>query len=264
MNAEKTNTLKIRTPEGIEFSLLLAGPVTRFLAWSIDIACILAATTTVNTVVGALGIVSLDFARALTLLSYFLVTFGYGIATEWYWQGQTLGKRLLRLRVVDVQGFRLQFSQIVVRNLLRLVDSLPLLYALGGTACFLSAKSQRLGDFVANTIVIRTPQLSDPDLNQILSGKYNSLRAHPHLAARLRQRISPQEAEVALQAVVRRNELDPEARVSLFGEISSHFRSLVEFPEEAVEGITDEQYVRNVVDIVFNARAAGTKKNVRS
>lgn len=263
MNAEKTNTLKIRTPEGIEFSLLLAGPVTRFLAWSIDLACILAATTTLNTIVGAFGIINRDLARALSLVSYFLVTFGYGIATEWYWRGQTLGKRLLRLRVVDVQGFRLQFSQIVVRNLLRLVDSLPVLYALGGIACFVSAKSQRLGDLVANTIVIRTPQLSDPDLTQILGGKYNSLRGHPHLAARLRQRVSPHEAEVALQAVVRRNELDPSARVSLFAEIAAHFRSLVEFPEEAVEGLTDEQYVRNVVDVIYNTRPAKTVNAAR-
>lgn len=251
---EKTNTLIIRTPEGVAFSLLLAGPVTRFLAWVIDLACISAASGVIAALLGAAGIISLDLSRALTMLGYFLVSIGYGIAAEWYWRGQTIGKRLLRLRVMDVQGLRLQPSQIVIRNLLRFVDSLPALYALGGVACLISRRAQRLGDLAANTIVIRAPKVADPDLEQLLSGKYNSLRAFPHLAARLRQRVSPREAAVAVQALLRRDELDPVARVELFGDIAAHFRSLVEFPEEAAYGMTDEQYVRNVVDIVFSAR----------
>ena len=79
-----------------------------------------------------------------------------------------------------------------------------------------------------------------------------------HLAARLRQRVSPAQAAVALQALLRRDEFEPVARVELFGELAAHFRELVEFPSEATDGITDEQYLRNVVDVVYRSR---TDKN---
>ncbi|MFQ5990014.1 MAG: RDD family protein, partial [Candidatus Methylomirabilales bacterium] len=172
--------------------------------------------------------------------------------------GQTLGKRLLRLRVIDEQGLRLQFSQIVIRNLLRFVDMLPMFYLVGGIACLASRRAQRLGDFASNTIVIRNPQIVEPDLDQLAVGKFNSLREYPHLEARLRQRVSPQEAGLALQALLRREELEPVARVELFNAIASHFVSVVKFPEDATYGITDEQYVRNVVEILFRPRSAET------
>lgn len=254
MNASKTNTLVIRTPEGIEFSLLLAGPVTRFLAWVIDLAVMIGATLLVSLALGLLQVISLDMARAVTTLAFFVIQIGYGIAMEWLWRGQTVGKRVLRLRVMDVQGLRLQFSQIVIRNLLRFVDCLPVFYLVGGLACLASRRSQRLGDLAANTVVVRHPKLDQPDLDQLLAGKFNSLRAQPHLAARLRQRVSPREAAAALQALVRRDELEAAARVALFAEFAAHFRSLVEFPPAAAEGLTDEQYVRNVVDILFRTQ----------
>lgn len=254
---EKTGTLLIRTPEGIVFSLLLAGPVTRFLAWGLDLACIAAASSVAGAALGLAGVISPDFSRALTLLAYFFISIGYGIAAEWYWRGQTIGKRLLRLRVMDASGLRLQPSQVVIRNLMRFVDTLPALYAIGGIACLVSRRSQRLGDIAANTIVVRNPKVADPDLEQLLAGKYNSLRAYPHLAGRLRQRVTPREAGLAVQALLRRDELDPDARVELFREVAAHFRSLVEFPEEAVHGVADEQFVRNVVDIVFSAKPGG-------
>ncbi|MBE9503786.1 MAG: RDD family protein [Proteobacteria bacterium] len=250
----KSNTLLIHTPEGIIFPLLLAGPVTRLLAWIIDLACIIVATTFSRQALAITGLISPDFSQALTMLSYFLITIGYGIAAEWYWRGQTIGKRLLRLRVMDVQGLRLKASQVVIRNLMRFVDSLPFFYLIGGIACLFSRRAQRLGDIAANTIVIRNPKISDPDLEQIIAGKYNSLRKYPHLSARLRQKVSPREASIALQSLLRRDELDPEARVDLFKKIAFHFRTIVEFPEEAVQGITDEQYVRNVADILFTSK----------
>jgi hypothetical protein len=87
-----------------------------------------------------------------------------------------------------------------------------------------------------------------------MAGKYNSLRDYPHLEARLRQRVSPREAGLALQALLRRNQLDSQARLDLFEQMAAHFRSLVLFPAEACEGITAEQYVRNVVDVLFRPR----------
>ncbi len=241
----KTASLQIRTPEGIVFYQLLAGPVTRFLAWSIDVACI-----------GCLlKFLSADLSGALYALGYFILSIGYGIACEWSWRGQTLGKKLFRLRVVDAEGLRLQFNQIVVRNLLRFVDSLPAFYFVGGVVLLLNPACQRLGDIAANTIVIRNPRLAQPDLEQLLAGKYNSLRQYPHLAARLRQRVLPTEAALALQALLRRDEFEPLARVELFAELAAYFRDKVEFPPEAIEGITDEQYLRNVVDVLYRTRA---------
>jgi uncharacterized RDD family membrane protein YckC len=247
----RARSLVITTPDGIAFSMLLAGPVARGLAWAIDLACIAAATVFVNTLIRALGPIHRDFFLAASVLAYFAITLGYGTAAEWYWRGQTIGKRLLRLRVLDVQGLRLRFSQVAVRNLLRFVDALPCFYLAGGLACLFSRHAQRLGDLAANTVVVRSPGISEPDLERLLPGKYNSLRDYPHLAARLRQRTTPQEAEIALQALLRRGNLDPQARIELFAEVSSHFRCLVEFPEEAVFGVSSEQYVSNVVDIVF-------------
>lgn len=56
---------------------------------------------------------------------------------------------------------------------------------------------------------------------------------------------------IALQALVRRDELEPESRVALFENIGAHFKSIVSFPADAIDGISDEQYIRNVVDALY-------------
>jgi uncharacterized RDD family membrane protein YckC len=207
MSSKRSNSLVVRTPEGIEFSILLAGPVVRSLAWIIDIACISLTAGTVGALLKLFSIISRDLGMALIMLAGFIISVGYGIACEWFWRGQTLGKRLLRLRVVDEQGLRLQFSQVVIRNLLRVVDSIPLLYMVGGLSCLISGKSQRLGDIAASTIVVRNLELSLPELEQLADDKFNSLAEHPHLAARLRQKVGRDELTIALRALLRREEL---------------------------------------------------------
>ncbi|HWH69787.1 MAG TPA: RDD family protein [Candidatus Sulfotelmatobacter sp.] len=250
----KTAALHIRTPEGIVFSQLLAGPVTRFLAWLIDLLCVAALVLVLGQITVLLLLISGNVAIAAHTIGYFALSIGYGIFCEWAWRGQTVGKRLFRLRVVDAEGLRLQFHQIVTRNLLRFIDSLPLFYFVGGLACWLHPRCQRLGDIAANTLVIRYPRLTEPDLDQVLASKFNSLRLYPHLAARLRQRVLPTEAAAALQALLRRDGFDPIARVALFADLAAHFRAKVEFPPEATDGITDEQYLRNVVDVIYRTR----------
>jgi hypothetical protein len=164
-----------------------------------------------------------------------------------------VGKRLLRLRVVDAGGLKLRFGQVAVRNLLRPVDALPLAYLLGGAACLMTRHCQRLGDLAAGTIVTRALAAPEPDWERLGRDKFNSLAGHAHLAARLRQQVDPAEAGIALQALLRREEMLPEARIALFEELAAHFKSLTAFPAEAVEGIAPEQYVRNVVDILFRS-----------
>src|SRR5438067_1436795 len=82
----RTSALLIRTPEGIVFSQFLAGPMSRFLACAIDLVCIAAASSILSSVLGALALVSIDFARALAMLLVFVLSIGYGITLEWRWR----------------------------------------------------------------------------------------------------------------------------------------------------------------------------------
>jgi len=248
----RAQQLAIRTAEGITFNLTLAGPISRSLAWLIDAACIAAASKMLGGVLSLMGIISQDFSGAILMVLFFILNMGYAMAMEWRWQGQTVGKRLLGLRVTDMRGLRLHFSQIAIRNLLRAVDSLPLLYLVGGLAVLINRHAQRLGDIAANTVVVRESKLKLPDLDTFLEKvHYNSLRDYPHLVARLRQRITPEEAGLALQVLVRRNELSADARVNLFNDMATHFKKKVAFPPQATESLSSEQFIRNAVDVLF-------------
>ena len=206
--------------------------------------------------ISLLGIFSADLARGVIAVGFFVLATGYGIALEWLWDGQTLGKRLLHLRVMDERALPLQFSQVVVRNLLRAVDSLPVAYLVGGLVAVGSRKAQRLGDVAAATVVVHDLPVAGLDLTGLVLAKYNSLRGQQHVAARLRAQTSPALAQAALQALVRREQFEPAARLALFAELAAHFRALTPLPPELEEGISDEQFVRNVVEVLFGARPA--------
>jgi uncharacterized RDD family membrane protein YckC len=255
LNLAGRKTLSIQTPEGVVFNLRVAGLFTRFLAWCVDAAVISAASSIVSNLLQIFALISPDFAQAIFVVGYFVISVGYGIFTEWTWRGQSLGKRLLRLRVIDASGLKLQFSQIVIRNLLRPVDLLPICYLLGGAVSFWNARGQRLGDLAANTVVIFVPETFVLDTQQLKESKYNSFREFPHLEARLRQRVQPATAALALDAVLRRDEMDPQARVALFRQIAAHLRSLVPFEDKIDEVITDEQFVRNAVASLYRQKA---------
>ncbi len=250
--------LRIRTPEGIVFAYQLAGPVTRCLAWAVDFLLMIVVLLALGSGLGRFTALAPDLGGAFMALAFFAMMFGYGIVLEWFWRGQTVGKKLLRLRVMDAEGLPLRFHQVVMRNLLRGVDQLPGVlvigpgcYLVGGLCCLLSRKAQRLGDLAAGTIVVHHRRPPEPDLEQLLGTKFNSLRTHPHLCARLRQRTTPEEARLALQALLRREELESAARVRLFAELAGHFKARLDFPEEVVEAMPDEQFVRNVADVLF-------------
>jgi uncharacterized RDD family membrane protein YckC len=241
----------IRTPEGIEFALPLAGPFSRMLAFAVDFAAIVAAGTLLARLVAPLELISADAEQTAITILYFALSLLYGILTEWLWRGQTIGKRLLGLRVVDASGLRLKPSQIVIRNLLRFIDLLPGLYLAGGVCCVLSARRQRLGDIAASTIVIRIPERTEPDVDRILGRKFNSLAEVRHLAARLRQKVPADVAHLCLEAIMRRDEIQPAARLALFREFAGYLKTLVSYPADIVEQLTDEQYVASAVDLLF-------------
>lgn len=258
MNVDpRRRELVIRTPEGIAFSFDLAGPLVRAAAFMLDLVIIAVISQGLGAVGHLAGLVAPDFFGALATVLFFAVSFGYGIWCEWKLRGQTLGKRILRIRVMDANGLRLQFSQVVLRNLLRVVDALPLCYLVGAVTIWLNRHAQRLGDIAAGTVVVRQPVVREPDLDQIEVPKYNSLRDQPHLAARLRQRVSAREAGIAVQALLRRGELEPKARAQLFDDLAAHVRAGVKIPDEFCDGLSSEQFVRNVVDVLFRGPAGG-------
>ncbi len=258
MNNSTSAKVTIQTNEGITFGLELASPVSRFLAWALDLAVVTALIALVETVLVFLHLLDSDLFQAVAILAYFVFSIGYGLLLEWAWRGQTLGKRLVRLRVVDASGLKLHFSQVLVRNLLRFVDSLPICYFVGGVVMLANRKVQRLGDIAGNTLVVRYPRISQPDLTEVLAGKYNSFRDYPHLEARLRQKVGAEEASVAYQAILRRDQMDPKLRVELLEELAQHLRSICDFPEEATYRLTSERYVRNCVDSIYRSRNLST------
>ncbi len=245
--------IELRTPEGIAFSYSLAGVIVRFLARAVDLAIIGLIFYIGGSLARLSGLALGSIGSALAMVFFFLVQFGYAIALEWFWNGKTVGKYLLRLQVIDVHGMRLQFGQVVIRNLMRVIDVLPAFYLAGGIAAFFSKNAQRLGDLAANTTVIRKSVSNLPDWQPILEDRENSFRAWPRLCARLRQVVTPDEAHIALRALARRDTLEPDARARLFEELARYFQSLVSFPEDALLGLSPEQVVRNVVDILYRS-----------
>ena len=252
MNSTRKSSLAIETPEGVVFSYDLATPVSRALAWAVDAVAASGMAYMAARLCTAAGFLSRDWANSAAVALYFVISVGYAIVLEWRWRGQTIGKRLFGLRVIDGQGLRLQFPQIALRNLLRLIDALPVFYLVGGIAALASRNGQRLGDLAANTVVAHERHWEAPNLDQIAPAKYNSLLAYPHLAGRLRSLASPEAVGVAVRAAAQRDGYEPRARVALFADLAAYFRSLVSFPDPALEGLTDEQFVRSVLRVVFN------------
>ncbi len=259
VTAERRARISIATPEGVTFSYALAGPVSRFAAWMLDSALMAAASNTLGQVLNALGFVTREWGAAIGTLGYFVISIGYGIFFEWRWRGQTIGKRVMQIRVMDAEGLRLTFQQIVIRNLLRPVDALPVLYLVGGGTMLLTKSAQRLGDVGAGTVVVREANKDFIIPDHIRTGKFNTFASYPHLVARLRQKAPLPLVEIAVNALERREEFDAAARVELFRELAERLKGLVEFPEEARVYLTDEQYVRGLVDEITKTRRSEIK-----
>src|SRR6202012_2555435 len=95
-------------------------------------------------------------------LAEFAIGFLYGAVLEGLWNGQTLGKRLFHLRVIDQSGLPLRMEQAWTRNLMRVFDALPFAYLVGGISSMTSPRMQRFGDRVAGTLVVRGTPLLPP------------------------------------------------------------------------------------------------------
>ena len=171
---ETEETLIIETPERVPLAFALASIGNRFLAVAIDhsiqfLAIFLIAWVFISiTGVGdnGMGESAGEFfsempkwTLAIMILVLFLVFASYFIVFEWIWNGQTPGKRLLKLRVIREDGRPLTLWEAIARNLLRIFDAIPgfvvPVYSVGLIVIFLSNRDQRVGDVFAGTVVIR-------------------------------------------------------------------------------------------------------------
>jgi uncharacterized RDD family membrane protein YckC len=141
---------EVETPEGVALHLRCAGLVPRALAWLVDFLIRFAVLSALGTVLGLLG----GAGAGAMLVAMFLVYWGYPIVFEVWRDGQTPGKRAFGLKVVCDNGTPVTWLPSVVRNLLRTVDMLPLLYGFGVASCLVDPSSRRLGDLVAGTLVV--------------------------------------------------------------------------------------------------------------
>lgn len=143
-------TYTVNTPEGIALQLSPAGPLPRLLAWLMDLL--------LRSIISLLLIVVLSYMGkmgiGIAMIIIFLLEWFYPVYFELYQHGQTPGKKMLDLYVVQADASPVTPSASIVRNLLRVVDFLPLLYGFGLVSMMLNGRFQRLGDLAANTVVL--------------------------------------------------------------------------------------------------------------
>jgi uncharacterized RDD family membrane protein YckC len=145
--------LTIATPEGVSLDLVLAGLGSRFIARLLDTviqAAIIGVLVLAVVLSGAPGI-----AQAAFFVGVFLVIFAYDVLMEQLNHGRTVGKLAAGIRVVGVDGEPVSFLASCIRNIMRLVDFLPILYLVGSVSIVVTAHDQRLGDLAGGTVVLR-------------------------------------------------------------------------------------------------------------
>lgn len=247
--------IEFETPENIQVSYQTAGLGSRFIAWFIDsmllvvILFILFLLFLVLVLAGAGSEKILrDLGRSLEnarpgqppeLLLYFwgiavlvlgLGSFVYYGLSEYLMRGQTVGKRQLSIRVVKANGFSLDAGSIFLRSIFRVIDHIPVLWIVP----VLAKNSQRLGDMVAGTVVVREEQSAISRLRESLLKRPSSESAFRFDGPAL-ERARPSDVEAVERILERRSEVDPRARREILDRacVSLAERLKVEPPEPA-------------------------------
>jgi uncharacterized RDD family membrane protein YckC len=233
---EKEETLIIETPERVQLEFALASIGNRFLAVAIDhfiqyLSIILIAWFFLSVA----GYTASDVADAperlfneapkwliaVMILILFLVFAGYFIIFEWLWNGQTPGKRLLRLRVIRDDGRPLTLWEAIARNLVRICDAVPgfivPVYSIGLIVIFLSNRDQRLGDLFAGTVVIRertgeAPTYSETFVERIADSAFTRVKQNTGIRVDP-ARLTEREVEVVESFLRRRWDLTERQRL---------------------------------------------------
>lgn len=161
----KLDTLQsVELAEGVQVLLRPAGPAPRAMALLLDLVFI-AVLILLTSLFGMLvaGWIGIETGMGMLTLLLFTIYWGYFIIGEVFRNGQTYGKKLMGLRVVRTSGARVGWGAAVMRNLIRFADMMPLwpqtagwfgFYLFGLTSCLCTRRFQRLGDLVADTVVI--------------------------------------------------------------------------------------------------------------
>jgi uncharacterized RDD family membrane protein YckC len=231
---------QVITTEKVPFSYRVAGLGSRFLAWLVDAGFI--------AILGTAGLcagVVLETARegvgiAVMLLWVFALSWGYFLLFEWLWHGQTPGKRLMGIRVIQWQGTSVSFYQSAVRNILRVVDSLPLFYGLGFVVAACNRESRRLGDLAADTLVVHTERRAKPIHALAETVAMENGAHHPLLRQRLAQ-LDREQKQTLLDLCLRRNQLGLRDRARLFRAAAEFLRERLDLPPK--EYLSDEKFV---------------------
>lgn len=229
-------TLEIETPERVRIRYELAGIGSRFAAGTIDVflLCFVLFTLFIVFIV-VMDVTIADFQegwRAISLAAYgvaLVVVWFFYLGFELLWDGQTPGKRIMRLRVVSDEGGPAPASAIIVRNVLRVADMLPvvLVHLLGGIVMFTNGRSKRLGDFAAGTVVVQEREI-ELSLDRLSRGVLEELR-DDELGGEDRARLK--------SFVLRRKELRAERRTLVAEKLIADLRERHELPEADAESI---------------------------
>lgn len=140
----------VESPEGIVLELHPAGPYVRLLAWLIDMAIRFGVLIVMAIVIAVLG----DPGLGLFYIGFFLIYWLYPVFFELFANGATPGKKAFGLRVVKQNGTPVDLGASLIRNLLRVVDGLPVLFPVGLVAMLITRGFRRIGDLAAGTIVV--------------------------------------------------------------------------------------------------------------
>lgn len=233
---ETEETLIIETPERVLLEFALASIGNRFLAVAIDhfiqffsifviawLALSLAGYGS-SDLADAPGTIFSEMPKwtiAILTIVVFLIFAGYFIVFEWLWNGQTPGKRLLKLRVIREDGRPLTLWEAVARNLLRICDAIPgfvlPVYSVGLIVIFLSNRDQRVGDIFAGTVVVRERTDEAPTFAETFSNRMTDTaftRVQKHVAIEINvAMLTEREVEVVESFLRRRWDLTDRQRL---------------------------------------------------
>jgi uncharacterized RDD family membrane protein YckC len=219
--------LVIETPERVPIHFALASIGNRFLACAIDhfiqIAAIILLFVVLNILYEATDVGGFfgEMPRwivAIAFLGVFLISQLYFVLLEWRWNGQTFGKRFLKLRVIREDGRPVTLWEAATRNLLRIVDMFPTFpfYSVGLISVFLSERDQRIGDFFAGTVVVRertdeAPKFAEVFTSPVSDAAFRRVQNMTNFTADL-SLLKDAEMEVVESFLRRRFDLPDQAR----------------------------------------------------
>lgn len=250
---EYEDRLTISTPEGVDLSLSLAGIGSRCAAAIVDATIQSILTIAFFVVLGLIADLadSLWVAFAAISVVSFLIVFGYDIAWEVWGGGRTPGKRVAGLRVVRSDGSAIGFRASAVRNLLRLVDFLPTVYAFGLVAILATRDNQRLGDLAAGTVVIHDPGTGRRRRSDVTTVAPRPRPAPPGSAAWDVSAVTADDLATLRSFLERRGGLTAPARAALAADLAARLRPKV---GGVPHGDADEDFLAAVAVVKASRR----------